>query len=302
MGNSGTPQTRDSPFLTVSLKNDSIEDISRKIYQSCTTTGCFYITDHGLENQSEHVLERSKQFFGLDKNYKMSLLNHSNAFRCGKESGYDTLLQRIRGDVKEFYAVYCPENDKTKQLWVSEEVMSGFMGESHYFYHQLQELNHIILRHMAHALGFDLEYFTRSHTYNSTLRYHHYPSLRQNRETVLAHTDWGSITFLLQDTVGGLLVHDKETNMWIEAPPIKDAICCMCGDLLSMWTGGTFKSTLHKVVGRAGATDRYSVAYFVRPDEHVIIGDTTVGEYSRKRKLPSAQALVQKLETIYRYS
>lgn len=43
------------------------------------------------------------------------------------------------------------------------------------------------------------------------------------------------------------------------------------GDLLSYWTNGLFKSTVHRVVfpkdgdGKEGGEDRYSIAYFGHP-------------------------------------
>jgi isopenicillin N synthase-like dioxygenase len=286
-------------ILTISLKHDSTETISEKIFEACTTTGTFFILDHGLEEQTNLMMEKSKAFFSLDKNYKMKILNRSEAFRCGKESGYDTLLQRIAGDVKEFYTIYCPDNDKTKHLWVPHQILPNFMLESHQYYYRFQQINHIVLKHMATALNLDADHFASKHTNNSTLRYHHYPALLNDRETVLAHTDWGSITFLVQDTVGGLFIFDKQQNLWTEIPLVPNAICVMCGDLMNKWTEGAYHSPLHKVVGKAGEPDRFSIAYFVRPDEQVVIGDTTVEEYARMRKIPKLQQVVQKVQTMY---
>ena len=43
------------------------------------------------------------------------------------------------------------------------------------------------------------------------------------------------------------------------------------GDLLSYWTNGLLKSTVHRVIfpkeGRNGGDDRYSIAYFCHPQD-----------------------------------
>ena len=47
-----------------------------------------------------------------------------------------------------------------------------------------------------------------------------------------------------------------------ELPPILVNV----GDLLSFWTNGYLKSTVHRVVSpKGGAGDRYSIAYFCHP-------------------------------------
>ena len=44
------------------------------------------------------------------------------------------------------------------------------------------------------------------------------------------------------------------------------------GDLLHFWTNGLLKSTVHRVVFPEGESeDRYSIAYFCHPLDHIII-------------------------------
>jgi len=58
---------------------------------------------------------------------------------------------------------------------------------------------------------------------------------------------------------------------WRSVPVIENAVCVNIGDLLSYWTGGLLKSTVHRVVvpvgedGKPETGVRYSMVYFCHP-------------------------------------
>lgn len=54
---------------------------------------------------------------------------------------------------------------------------------------------------------------------------------------------------------------DRESERWFAVEPEKGAMVVNIGDMLSMWTGGRYKSSLHRVVN-LGGKERYSVAFF----------------------------------------
>jgi isopenicillin N synthase-like dioxygenase len=126
---------------------------------------------------------------------------------------------------------------------------------------------------MAGRLSLPADYFALRHRgENVTLRLLHYPAGAAVRSSAQlgagAHTDYGAITLLFQDDVGGLELLGADGS-WQLAPPMPGAAVINTGDLMERWTNGRFRSTVHRVRPISGARDRYSIALFVDPDAAV---------------------------------
>lgn len=153
------------------------------------------------------------------------------------------------------------------ERWPSVEfrdLMTSFYSAAMTVASQLQRV-------LCQALKVPDDFFAQCHTgENVSLRLLYYPAVDANRAIdrqmgAGAHTDYGLLTLLFQDSVGGLQVKDK-SDQWQNVTPVEQGIVVNSGDLLERWTNNRYQSTLHRVVPISGQSDRLSIAVFIDPD------------------------------------
>ena len=184
------------------------------------------------------------------------------------------------------------------------------------FYSELQSLSSTLLALLAVSLSKPSDFFANYLRDSlSTLRLLHYPKVKKSvfkdskgQLRAGAHTDYGSITLLFQDSRGGLQVQSP-SGTFVDATPIPDTIVVNAADLLARWSNDTIRSTLHRVVEPPAPEEgdehpaRYSIAYFCNPNFNKLIDaiPKTVSDAS-VRKYPavnSGEYLVQRLTATY---
>ncbi|OJT09574.1 UPF0676 protein [Trametes pubescens] len=88
-----------------------------------------------------------------------------------------------------------------------------------------------------------------------------------------AHTDFGTLTFL-HNRLGGLQVLPPGSQEWQYVKPLPGHAICNVGDALAIFSGGVLRSNLHRLMpppGRQSRYERYSVAFFTRPQNDVVL-------------------------------
>ncbi|KAL7630050.1 UNVERIFIED_CONTAM: hypothetical protein RMT77_019823 [Armadillidium vulgare] len=81
----------------------------------------------------------------------------------------------------------------------------------------------------------------------SVLRLIHYPpipfEIPENSVRCGEHTDYGTITILFQDNMGGLEVKNRN-NEWVQAHPVPGSLLVNVGDALQKFTSGKLRATV----------------------------------------------------------
>ena len=103
-----------------------------------------------------------------------------------------------------------------------------------------------------------------------------------------AHSYFGALTILMQDSLGGLQVQNLAGD-WIEAPPIPGTFVCNIGDLLNRWTNELLSSNLHRVINRSG-NERFSMPVFFDPDPDAFINSKDFKQFANQ---PSSHSPIQ---------
>ncbi|KAJ7319410.1 thymine dioxygenase [Mycena albidolilacea] len=296
------------PFLDGFNKHE----VAGKMVSSFKEIGFVYLMNHGIPTEkSAEMFEWSKRFFAQPMEVK-KLAPHppSGAHHRGYSSpGQEKVVQHVyhpdaiaeqraqAPDVKESFECGREEDELQPNIWLPEGVLPGFKEACLDFFWLCHGVELNILRALAIGLGLSEDYFLQYHTDpRNQLRLLHYPSVpTEGLETekiarIGQHSDFGSITLLLQDDVGGLEVEDPNVaGSFCPAPPIPGALVVNAGDFLMRWSNDTIRSTIHRVRAPPqnrsvdGMTpERYSIPYFCCADFTTVV-DCIPGTWSAER-------------------
>jgi isopenicillin N synthase-like dioxygenase len=258
---------------------------ARKLDDICRIHGFFYVTGHTVAPAVVHrMFEFSKIFFDLSDAEKSRCNASQSRYRRGYEpQGLQALNPGQPADLKESYTVGWErtgddvdmEPRRGDNLWPSESAIPGFRQNVEAYILALDRLGHHIMGLMAVGLGLPRTYFEPFlKTPVSSLRLLHYPPqparMNPGQLGAGAHTDWGALTLLAQDDVGGLQVRHK-AGEWHSVPPIPHSFVVNIGDMMSRWSNDAYQSTLHRVINPLGGVDRYSIPYFFDVDHFAVV-------------------------------
>ena len=261
---------------SVPIVDCSDPDAPGRIDAACREHGFFVVTGHGIDRGLFDDLESaSRHFFALPTEQKAAIAMRragpawrgwfppggelTSGVPDGKEGIY--FGAELAGDHPRVVArtpLHGPNLFPAAPAGMQPLVLAVL--------DELTALGHRILRLVAVGLGLEPDWFRRSVTADPTIlfRIFHYPAAGAVPDAawgVQEHTDYGLLTILRQDDVGGLEVHAP--GGWLEVAPTPDAFVCNIGDMLERMTGGRYRSTPHRV--RVPSRGRISFPFFFDP-------------------------------------
>ena len=141
----------------------------------------------------------------------------------------------------------------------------------------------------------------------TTLRSLHYPPIpaRLARQAGITrcgeHSDYGTLTLLFQDSLGGLEVRGPG-RAWLPAPPLPGAVLLNVGDLLEAMSGGSYPATRHRVTVPAAELKRnslrQSIVFFIHPDDSVVC-EPVAGPDPQYPPITAIQHLLNRFSATY---
>ncbi len=260
------------------MSGDAPDKIAAEIHEAATGVGFFYIAGHGISpGLMAQAFDVSRAFFDQSEALKASAAVDTNQ-RGWMATGMAKMKGAETHDLKEVFFWGTPDAPPSNR-WptgfprLQQELMP--------YYRAVCGIGREVLR--AVAVGFDLPETVFDPAYKTPMargQLVYYPPSSPGDEAeqrfgVAPHTDFGVLTFLLQDDNGGLQVRTR-AGQWIEAPPIEGTLVCNIGDLLQRWTNDRFVSNLHRVINRSG-NKRYSIPVFYDPSPDALVDPKVLG-------------------------
>jgi isopenicillin N synthase-like dioxygenase len=297
MTDSSLPLIDVAPLVAGTPGRDAV---AAQIGAACRAHGFFYVTGHGVDAALVQRLEDlSHRFFELPEDTKMRwrMALGGRAWR-----GYFPLggeLTSGRPDWKEglYLGTELPATHPLVQaktpvhgpnLFPGAPEVPDFREAILAYMAAVTQLGHRLMEGIALSLGLDASYFAERYTADPLIlfRLFNYPTqpVPEGLDVqwgVGEHTDYGLLTILHQDHIGGLAVHTP--GGWIDAPPVAGSFVCNIGDMLDRMTGGLYKSTPHRVKRNTSGHDRLSFPLFFDPNFEARV--------QRIQELEGAQAL-----------
>jgi isopenicillin N synthase-like dioxygenase len=280
--------TSQLPIIDISALISGVPEriaIASQMNQACREWGFFYIVGHGISEGLQDRLEQlSRQFFAQDLSTKskISMALGGKAWR-----GYFPVGDELTSGKPDFKEgiYFGAELEKEHPLVKAGIPMHGanlfpanipqFRQTVMEYLQVMTQLGHTLMAGIALSLGLEESYFRQRYTSNPLIlfRIFNYPPDSSPVDTeekwgVGEHTDYGVLTILRQDDLGGLQVKSK--SGWIAAPPIPGSFVCNIGDMLDRMTGGLYRSTPHRVQNFS-SQNRLSFPFFFDPNFDVEI-------------------------------
>ncbi|WP_457965491.1 isopenicillin N synthase family oxygenase [Arthrobacter sp. D1-29] len=260
---------------------DQLRDATHRV-------GFFQLTGYGASpGQAEDLLELIKRFFDLPLEERMKLDNRlSPHFRGYTRMG--TEVTQGRADARE-QIDYSPDREPVldyppdQPYWLlqghnmwPDESLPELEPAAMAWAELMSRVGAELLRAIAVSLQLPEDYFDEP--FRDTPAWmgklvHYVGGVVEaaGDQGVGSHADYGFVTLLLQDGVGGLEVLPPGASDWAAVEPIPGALVVNLGEMLEVATEGYLAATIHRVQAPPPGVDRYSVPFFWSPRLDAVI-------------------------------
>ena len=254
-----------------------IAETGKAMREAAERIGFFYVSNHGVPQEIvDGAFAASKAFFAQDEATKRTA-QINDRHRGFLAVGQAKMYAGAKIDLKESFLWGLELDEKDSDVAAGKPLMGpnnwpasqpALRTALSAYYDAVLGCGQRLLRGFAAALDLPAEHFAEKFrkplARGSAIWYPPQPpELGESQFGVSAHTDYGCITILTQDTTGGLQVQNR-AGEWIAAPPIPGTYVINIGDLMARWTNDLFVSTPHRVVNSSGR-ERQSIAVFYDP-------------------------------------
>jgi isopenicillin N synthase-like dioxygenase len=274
----GLPVIDIAALLDDGATAEDVAEVSSLIDAACRQVGFFGIVGHGIDRGLQQRLERaSHEFFQRPESEKAKIaMDRAGAawrgwFPVGGE------LTSGRPDRKEgiYFGTEHPTDHPdvlastplhgTNQFPTDPATLRDAVLD---WLDAVRPVADAVMRGISLGLGLPAPWFEQHLTADPTIlfRIFHYPAenpVDGEQWGVGEHTDYGLLTLLAQDDLGGLEVRDLH-GRWTSVDADRGVIVCNIGDMLERLTGGRYRSTPHRV-RNVSTTGRLSFPYFFDP-------------------------------------
>ena len=260
---------------------DELRDAAHRV-------GFFQLIGYGAASgQVEELFDVTERFFALPLEDRVTLSNRNSP--------------HFRGYTRLGHEITAGRPDAREQLDFSadREPVTGYPAEQPYWLLQgpnqwpdsslpelkttalawtgmMSEVGAELLRAIAVALELPEDYFEEPFrgTPAWMAKLVHYVGgvvEEAGDQGVGSHADYGFVTLLLQDNVGGLEVMPPGVKEWIPVEPLPGALVVNLGEMLEVATDGYLAATIHHVRTPPPGVDRYAIPFFWSPRLDAVI-------------------------------
>ena len=263
--------------------DEACQKTADQIDHACRESGFFYLANHGIATDIiADAFDAAAQFFALPQAEKNRIaIENSPCHRGWFALGGEALDHRAHpeGDYKEGIKIgqdLGADHPRVKaglalhgpNQWPDIE---GWQPTMQRCFGACETLSRQLMQAFALALGLERQFFdawlSLPMATLGPLYYPPVPTDARARISAGAHTDFGCLTLLAQQHIGGLQILTRDSE-WCDVPPRENMLVVNIGDMLARWTNDRYASTRHRVVNKSNEA-RLSLAFFFDPDPDV---------------------------------